>query len=245
MRLHKLLASHGRGSRREIEQLIEAGRVTVNGVAAKVGDRASSSDRISIDGTLVRLASSVDEQVLLYHKPAGEIVSRDDPEGRPSVFERLPRVGDGRWISVGRLDYNSSGLLLLTTSGELAARLMHPRYEIEREYAVRVQGELSAEQRARLLGGVDLGGAVLGRFDRIDTGGGEGTNRWYTVTLHEGRNREVRRLFEAVGLTVSRLMRVRYGPISLPKDLARGRHRRALPAELAALREAVGLDATA
>ena len=243
MRLHKLLAAHGRGSRREIEDMIEAGRITVNGVPAKLGDRASPADRITIDGVPVKLSSETPEdQVLLYHKPAGEIVSRDDPEGRPSVFDRMPHVSDGRWISVGRLDFNSSGLLLLTTSGELAARLMHPSHSIEREYAVRVVGELTDAQRSALLEGIDVGGSVA-RFDSLREGGGEGANRWYTVTLHEGRNREVRRLFETTGLMVSRLIRVAYGPIRLPKDLPRGRYRLALPAEMRALKRAVGLEA--
>jgi 23S rRNA pseudouridine2605 synthase len=245
MRLQKLLASHGRGSRREIEQLIEAGRVTINGVAARLGDRASATDRIGIDGAPIRLArEAADDQVLLYHKPAGEIVSRDDPEHRPSVFDHLPTVAEGRWISVGRLDFNSSGLLLLTTSGELAARLMHPRHEIEREYAVRVLGLLSAEQRARLLEGIPVPGAVA-QFAQIEDGGGEGTNHWYSVKLQEGRNREVRRLFEAVGLTVSRLIRVSYGPIRLPKDLPRGRYRLASAVETTALKRAVGLEEAA
>ena len=163
-----------------------------------------------------------------------EIVSRDDPEGRPSVFDHLPRVAEGRWISVGRLDFNSSGLLLLTTSGELAARLMHPRYEIEREYAVRVLGELDADQRVRLLEGIDLEGAV-GRFDHIEEDGGEGSNHWYAVKLHEGRNRQVRRMFEAIGHRVLALSRLRFGPIALG-DLPTGRTRPASARELAALR---------
>jgi 23S rRNA pseudouridine2605 synthase len=184
---------------------------------AKLGDRAASSDLVAVDGKPVERPGSDQPRVLLYHKPVGELVTRSDPEGRPTVFSSLP---PGRWIAVGRLDINSSGLLLLTDSGELANRLMHPRYGLEREYEARVRGELSESEIKRLLDGVDLDG-VPARFDRIEKSrGGEGSNQWYRVVLREGRKREVRRLFEALGHAVSRLVRVRYGPIVLPADLA-------------------------
>lgn len=173
-------------------------------------------------------------RVLIYHKPEGEIVSRDDPEKRASVFEKLPRVHGGRWIAIGRLDFNSCGLLLFTTSGELANRLMHPRYGLEREYAVRILGELSEEAAERLTTGIELGDGTA-RFLRLLAAGGEGANRWYNVTLTEGRNREVRRMFEAVGVTVSRLMRVRYGPVALPSSLKRGQVRELEPEVVAKL----------
>ena len=242
VRIQKLLSTHGRGSRREVDDLIAAGRVTVNGALAKLGDRASAADQIEVDGAPIRLSTgAVQHAVLLYHKPAGEIVSHDDPEGRPSVFANLPRPSSGRWIPIGRLDYNTSGLLLLTTWGDLAARLMHPSHEVEREYAVRMLGELDPEQRMRLVEGVDLEDGPA-RFDQLEEAGGDGINRWYAVTLKEGRNREVRRMVEAVGLVVSRLIRVRFGPITLPRDLARGRSREATAAELLALASAVGLN---
>lgn len=229
-RLQKVLAAAGLGSRREIEGWIAAGRVTVNGEVAKLGDRAGPEEQIAVDGKIVnRVVDKAAPRVLLYHKPVGELVTRSDPEGRPKVFSRLP---PGRWVAVGRLDLNSSGLLLLTDSGELANRLMHPRYEMEREYAVRIRGELAGTQRKQLLSGILLDG-VPARFDRLEPHArtdSEGTNRWYRVVLREGRKREVRRLFEAVGHPVSRLIRVRYGPVELPRDLAPGRWRE-LPAE--------------
>lgn len=172
--------------------------------------------------------------MLLYHKPEGEIVSRDDPEGRPTVFEKLPRINNGRWIAVGRLDFNSCGLMLFTSSGELANRLMHPSYELEREYAVRVLGEPSAEVIEQLKAGVQLEDG-LAHFNRMLDAGGEGSNHWYNVTLSEGRNREVRRMFEAVGIQVSRLMRVRYGPVPLPPGLKRSMWRELDPSEVATL----------
>ncbi len=179
--------------------------------------------------------------MLIYHKSEGEIVSRGDPEGRPSVFDKLPRIRGGRWIAVGRLDFNSCGLLLLTNSGELANRLMHPRYGIEREYAVRIIGELSDDTRQRLLSGIELGDGMAS-FSALSDEGGEGTNRWHRVTLAEGRNREVRRMFEAVGITVSRLMRVRYGPMRLPPRLKRGMCAELAPAEVAAFLASLGPD---
>ncbi len=221
-RLHKVLAQAGIGSRREIEDWIIAGKVSVNGLPASVGQKVSGADKVRVNGRLValRVRQRV-PRVLLYHKPEGEIVSRDDPERRTSVFDKLPRLRGGRWVAVGRLDINTSGLLVFTNSGELANRLMHPRYGLQREYAVRLVGELTAEQRDKLLSGVMLEDGEA-RFGSVFDKGGEGTNHWYHVTLGEGRNREVRRMFEALGITVSRLMRVRYGPIPLPPRLKRG-----------------------
>jgi len=214
----------GLGSRREIESWIEAGRVTVGGRVAKLGDRATG-EAIAVDGQLVATAGKAGTRVLIYNKPEGELVTRSDPEGRPTVFSRLP---PGRWVAVGRLDINSAGLLLLTDDGELANRLMHPRYGIEREYAARVQGPVDLE---KLRSGVMLedGPAAFDRIEAADPRAASGTNRWYRVTLKEGRKREVRRLFEAVGARVSRLLRVRYGPIELPRDLQPGRWRELAP----------------
>ena len=221
-RLHKLLAQSGLGSRREMEELIAAGRVTVNGEPAGIGQSASPGDRIKVNGRLVslRFANRL-PRVIIYHKPEGEIVSRDDPERRPSVFTSLPRLSGSRWVAVGRLDFNTSGLLLFTTSGELANRLMHPRYNLVREYAVRVLGELTLEAQQSLLQGIELDDGPA-QFASLQEAGGDGANHWYRVSLFEGRNREVRRLFEAAGVTVSRLMRVRYGPFALPPQLRRG-----------------------
>jgi 23S rRNA pseudouridine2605 synthase len=222
-----VLAAAGLGSRRAIETWIEAGRITVNGVVAKLGDRAASGDEITLDGKAVRLAGKSAGRVLIYNKPEGELVTRKDPEGRPTVFARLP---PGRWVAVGRLDFNSAGLLLFTDDGELANRLMHPRYEVEREYEARVQGDLGAGDLEKLRRGVQLedGLAAFTRIDAPRESGG--TNRWYRVALREGRNREVRRMFEAVGGRVSTLRRVRYGPVELPRDLKPGEWRE-LPQE--------------
>ena len=221
-RLQKLLAQSGIGSRREMEELIVSGRVMINGEVAEIGQSASPGDRVKVNGRLVNLKfSNRLPRVILYHKPEGEIVSRDDPNHRPTVFTSLPRLSGARWVAVGRLDFNTSGLLLFTTSGELANRLMHPRYNLVREYAVRVLGELTAEAQQRLLDGVELEDG-LAQFGSLLDAGGDGANRWYRVSLFEGRNREVRRMFEAVGVTVSRLMRVRYGPFVLPPNLKRG-----------------------
>lgn len=221
-KLQKALADIGVGSRREIEEWIAAGRVQVNGETAHVGQRVGLGDRVWVNGKIVQLKLGDRlPRVLMYHKPEGEIVSRDDPEGRPTVFSRLPRLKSGRWIAIGRLDFNSCGLLLFTNDGGLANHLMHPRYAIEREYAVRVLGALSDEQIARLSAGVELEDGPA-RFNHLADQGGEGVNHWYRVSISEGRNREVRRMFEAVGSTVSRLMRVRYGPVALPPRLRRG-----------------------
>ncbi len=222
-KLQKVLAESGLGSRRAMEGLIDEGRVTVNGEPAYVGIRVLPDDRIEVDGKPIRREAAIDRvpRVLLYNKPEGEIVSRKDPEGRPSVFDRLPPVESGRWIAVGRLDFNTSGLLIFTTSGKLANLLMHPRYSIEREYLARVSGELSDEQGNRLVQGVRLEDGPA-RFSRIVDEGGTKVNHWYRVELSEGRNREVRRMFEAVGLTVGRLMRVRFGDIELPRGMRKG-----------------------
>ena len=223
--MQKLLAAAGLGSRRQVETWIAAGRITLNGEVAKLGDRAFPADVILLDGKVVRTPEKSPARVLLYHKPVGELVTRRDPGGRPTVFSRLPA---GRWVAVGRLDINSSGLLLVTDSGELANRLMHPRYEIEREYAARVQGRLGLQALQKLKLGVRLddGLAAFTAIEPMEKGAGaQGANRWYRVSLREGRNREVRRLFEAVGARVGRLIRVRYGPVELPRDLAPGRWR--------------------
>lgn len=233
LKLHKALADAGLASRREIEDWIAAGRISVNGEPAHVGQRIGPDDKVRANGRLVqlKLGSSRLPRVLLYHKPEGEIVSRDDPDGRPTVFEKLPRINNGRWIAVGRLDFNSCGLMLFTSSGELANRMMHPRYGLEREYAVRVLGQPGTEALERLRSGVELEDGMA-RFNRFDEAGGDGANHWYNVTLSEGRNREVRRMFEAVGLTVSRLMRLRYGPVQLPSSLKRGQWRELEPDEV-------------
>ncbi len=239
-RLQKVLAQAGVGSRREMEEWIAAGRISVNGVTARLGQSVVPSDRIKIGGRLVnvRFTSTRAPRVVLYHKPEGEIVSRDDPDGRPSVFAALPRIRGGRWIAVGRLDFNTSGLLLFTTSGELANQLMHPSSELVREYAVRVLGELTPEARQQLLNGVELDDGPAS-FASIDEAGGEGANRWYRVTLFEGRNREVRRLFETLGCTVSRLIRIRYGPFTLPPQLKRGHVRELEESEVKAFQSAL------
>jgi 23S rRNA pseudouridine2605 synthase len=221
-RLQKVMAQSGHGSRRNIEILIAQGHITINGQIAKLGDSVGPGDKVKLDGKLLTLRfGEALPRVLLYHKVTGEIVTRDDPEKRPTVFEKLPKVHGGRWVSVGRLDFNTEGLLIFTTSGELANRLTHPRFEVEREYAVRVVGELSEEQKTKLLTGVEIDGESC-KFDSLEDRGGEGTNHWYHVILREGKNREVRRMMEAVGLTVSRLMRVRFGAVELPSFLKRG-----------------------
>jgi len=238
-RLQKVLAQAGVGSRREMEEWIAAGRITVNGVTAQIGQSVVPTDKVKIGGRLVnvRVAANRTPRVVLYHKPEGEIVSRDDPAGRPSVFAALPRIRSGRWIAVGRLDFNTSGLLLFTTAGELANKLMHPSSGLIREYAVRVLGGLTPESQQSLLDGIELEDGPAS-FASLEEGGGEGANRWYRVTLSEGRNREVRRMFEAVGCTVSRLIRVRYGPFALPPQLKRGRARELEESEVKAfLRE--------
>ena len=225
-RLQKLLAAAGFGSRREIETWIVAGRVKVRGQVAKLGDRAGPGDVVSLDGKEIKIgASKGTPRVIAYHKPIGELVTRSDPQGRATVFDQLPKLSPGRWVAIGRLDLNSSGLLLFTDSGELANQLMHPRHEIEREYEVRVQGGLGPEGIRKLLDGVELadGPAKFLRLAPIQGRKDTGTNLWYHVVLAEGRNREVRRMVEAAGGRVSRLIRVRFGPVVLPGHLAPGR----------------------
>ena len=221
-KLHKVLAQAGLGSRLEMEQLILEGRISVNAEPAHIGQRIQFGDTVKVNGKPIRVQiEPPPPRVIAYHKPAGEVVTHDDPQNRPTVFRRLPKLFQGKWQSVGRLDLNTEGLLLLTSSGELANKLMHPRFGLEREYAVRVLGALNNEEKKRLLDGVTLDDGVA-QFGSIEAGGGEGANCWYRVTISEGRNREVRRMFEAVGHAVSRLIRIRYGAMVLPRGLKRG-----------------------
>src|SRR5512145_67734 len=220
-KIHKVLAQAGLGSRREMEELIRAGKVKVNGALAQLGMRVQAGDLIRVGRRQVTVRDDSKVRIIVYHKPEGEIVSHDDPQGRPTVFEKLPPMRRGKWLAIGRLDYNTSGLLIFTTPGELANRLMHPRYEVEREYAVRVIGKLTEEKIRQLTRGVRLEDGMA-RFEVAEERGGRGLNNWYRVVLREGRNRIVRRMFDAVGYRVSRLMRVRYGIVSLPFGLRRG-----------------------
>lgn len=241
-KLQKVLARAGLGSRREMEGWIEAGRIQVNGRPARLGDRVGSSDAIDVDGRRLDRAAleSQPQRVLLYHKPAGELCTRSDPEGRASVFDRLPRLRGARWVSVGRLDYNTSGLLLFTTDGELAHALMHPSRVIDREYICRVLGEVDDDMLQRLRAGVELEDGPA-RFTDLTHTGGEGANQWYTVCVQEGRNREVRRLWESQGVQVSRLKRVRYGNVLLPSRLRQGRYEDLPPEQAAELYRLAGL----
>ena len=221
-KLHKVLAQAGLGSRLEMEQLITEGRISVNNEPAHIGQRIQFGDQIKVNGKPIRVRiAPPPPRVIAYHKPVGEFVTHDDPQNRPTVFRKLPKLQQGKWQSVGRLDLNTEGLLLFTSSGELANRLMHPRFGLEREYAVRVLGALSNEEKQKLLDGVQLDDGRAA-FGSIEEGGGEGSNVWYRVTINEGRNREVRRLFETVGHAVSRLIRIRYGAMVLPRGLKRG-----------------------
>lgn len=221
-KLHKVLAQAGMGSRLEMEQLIMEGRITVNNEPAHIGQRIQFGDHVKVNGKPIRFRiEAPPARVIAYHKPVGEVVTHDDPQNRPTVFRRLPKLFQGKWQSVGRLDLNTEGLLLFTSSGELANNLMHPRFGLEREYAVRVLGALNKEEKQRLLDGVKLDDGMA-QFGSIEAGGGEGSNCWYRVTISEGRNREVRRMFEAVGHAVSRLIRIRYGAMVLPRGLKRG-----------------------
>jgi len=242
-KLHKVLAQSGLGSRIEMERLIADGHVSVNQEPAHVGQRVQFGDQIKVNGKLVKVRIAPPApRVIAYHKPAGEVVTHDDPQNRPTVFRRLPRLYQGKWQSVGRLDLNTEGLLLLTSSGELANQLMHPRFGLEREYAVRSLGKLSNEQKQSLLDGITLEDG-LAQFGSIEEGGGEGSNCWYRVTISEGRNREVRRMFEAVGHAVSRLIRIRYGAMVLPRGLKRGAFVELREYDIRALMQAAGAKA--
>ena len=242
-KLHKVLAQSGLGSRIEMERLIADGHVSVNQEPAHVGQRVQFGDQIKVNGKLVKVRIAPPApRVIAYHKPAGEVVTHDDPQNRPTVFRRLPRLYQGKWQSVGRLDLNTEGLLLLTSSGELANQLMHPRLGLEREYAVRSLGKLSNEQKQSLLDGITLEDG-LAQFGSIEEGGGEGSNCWYRVTISEGRNREVRRMFEAVGHAVSRLIRIRYGAMVLPRGLKRGAFVELREYDIRALMQAAGAKA--
>ncbi|AGF48404.1 ribosomal large subunit pseudouridine synthase B [Candidatus Kinetoplastibacterium oncopeltii TCC290E] len=222
-KLHKVLADLGIGSRRDMEELIISGRVSVNGAPAHIGQRVKGTDIVRLNGKIIQRAGIKKiPRIIVYHKPSGEIVSHDDPQGRDSVFSNLPKINLGKWISIGRLDINTEGLLIFTNSGDLANYFMHPRNEIDREYAVRILGELSEEQKSKLINGVLLDDG-LASFNLLSYLGGEGINKWYKLVIKEGRNREIRRVFDSIGITVSRLMRIRYGEIFLPRNLHRGK----------------------
>ncbi|NVK86976.1 MAG: 23S rRNA pseudouridine(2605) synthase RluB [Gammaproteobacteria bacterium] len=245
-KVQKLLARAGLGSRREMEGMISAGRVSVNGTIIELGARATEKDKIRVDGRIISIPKqeAMIRRVIAYNKPEGEVCTRKDPEGRKTVFDVLPNPGNGRWIAIGRLDLNTAGLLLFTNDGELANRLMHPSYELEREYAVRVNGEVTEETLKRLKTGVALEDGMA-QFDKVRHSGGEGFNQWYNVTLKEGRNREVRRLWEAVGCQVSRLIRVRYGQVTLERGLRRGAWLELDPKGISEIEKSVGLTPSA
>jgi len=239
-KLHKVLAQAGMGSRLEMEQLIMEGRISVNNEPAHIGQRIQFGDSIKVNGKPIRVRiDPPPARVIAYHKPVGEVVTHDDPQNRPTVFRKLPKLPLGKWQSVGRLDLNTEGLLLFTSSGELANNLMHPRFGLEREYAVRVLGALTKEEKQTLLDGVQLDDGIA-QFGSIEDGGGEGSNCWYRVTISEGRNREVRRMMEAVGHAVSRLIRIRYGAMLLPRGLKRGAWMELDEADIRALMQAAG-----
>ncbi|MDY1019238.1 pseudouridine synthase [Pseudomonas coleopterorum] len=246
-KLQKVLARIGVGSRRDVEAWISEGRIKVNAKVATLGQRVDLHDAITVDGKVIKReeASETVRRVIIYNKPDGEICTRDDPEGRPTVFDRLPRPREGRWINVGRLDINTTGLLMFTTDGELANRLMHPSFEMDREYAVRVRGEVDEDMLLRLKNGVILEDGPARFTDIQEAPGGEGFNHWYHCVVMEGRNREVRRLWESQGLVVSRLKRVRFGPVFLNSDLPMGRWRELTQGEVDTLSAEVGLAAVA
>jgi 23S rRNA pseudouridine2605 synthase len=241
-KLQKIMASAGIASRRESERWIQDGRVSVNGKIAQVGDRATIKDLIRVDGKPLRVTDpeTFQRKMIVYHKPEGEISSKKDPEGRPTIFDTLPKIRNSRWLSVGRLDFNTSGLIFFTNDGDLANKLMHPSLEIVRKYAVRVRGQVTDDILRQLQTHVDLDDGEA-HFETIEDAGGEGSNHWYHVTLKEGRNREVRRLWEAFEIQVSRLHRIQYGPFELPRALKRGRWRELTPEELADFEKLVGL----
>lgn len=241
-RIQKVLAQSGFGSRREIERAIVEEKVLVNNKIAKIGQSITSSDKIILNGKPIFLSNANNlPRVLIYNKPEGEIVSENDPEGRVNVFQDLPRVKNGKWISIGRLDFNTSGLLIFTSNGELANKMMHPKYEIEREYSVRILGEVSDEQIKKFVKGIELDDGAA-KFESITFEGGEGANKWYRVVLKEGRNREVRRMFAYFNLSVSRLIRVRYGIVILPSHVKRGMYTELTQAEVSRLLQKIGMD---
>lgn len=235
-KIQKILANAGVGSRRQVESWIEEGRITVNGEVATIGDRMTHHDQVCVDGREIKLLKnkSQNARVLIYHKPEGELCTRNDPEGRPTIFQSLPMIRNSRWVSVGRLDLNTSGLLLITNDGDLANKLMHPSSEIERQYAVRVHGNVTSGTLKKLKDGVQLEDGFAA-FETIEDSGGSGSNHWYHVTVREGRNRLVRRLWESQGLDVSRLIRIRFGPLQLPTRLKRGRYMELSPEDISLL----------
>ncbi|MBN4078541.1 pseudouridine synthase [Gammaproteobacteria bacterium AH-315-C21] len=242
-RIQKVLAETGMGSRREIEGWIKEGRIRVNSRTAQLGDTITTDDKVTVDSRLIRFKRNGPEapRVLIYNKPEGRICSRKDPEGRPNVYQAMPKIPGARWVAVGRLDINSSGLMLFTTDGELAHRLMHPSSEVHRVYSVRVLGEVSDEDIAQLKEGVELDDGMA-HFDHITDGGGEGANHWYNVTLREGRQREVRRLWEHLGFKVSRLIRIQYGMMTLPRQLRANKTMELAPQEVKKLYASIKLD---